>query len=58
MNLLLVNTSLWYAPPSRTGSPADPSVRDTNEDDFRSAGIHTDDDDDAFMSIPKDDFPD
>jgi hypothetical protein len=37
----------------------DPSVRDTNEDDLRSAaGIHTDDDDDAFMSIPKDDFSD
>ena len=36
----------------------DPSVRDTNEDDLRSAGIHTDDDDDVFMSIPKDDFSD
>ena len=37
----------------------DPSVRDTNEDDLRSAaGIHTDDDDDVFMAIPKDDFSD
>jgi hypothetical protein len=37
----------------------DPSVRDTDGDDPRgAAGIHTDDDDDAFMSIPKDDFSD
>ena len=36
----------------------DPSVRDTHEDDLCSAGIYTDDDDDVFMSIPKDDFSD
>ena len=34
------------------------SVRDTDGGDLRSAGIHTNDDDDAFMSIPKDDFSD
>jgi hypothetical protein len=36
----------------------DPSVRDTDGDDLRSAEIHTDDFDDFFMSIPKDDFSD
>ena len=36
----------------------DPSVRDTDGDDRRSAEIHTDDFDDFFMSIPKDDFSD
>ena len=36
----------------------DPSVRDTDGDDLRSAGIYTDDNDDVFMSIPKDDFSD
>ena len=34
------------------------SVRDTDGDDLRSAEIHTDDFDDFFMSIPKDDFSD
>ena len=53
MNLL--NISLWYAP--LTGSRT-PSVRDTDGDDLRSAEIHTDDFDDFFMSIPKDDFSD
>jgi hypothetical protein len=37
---------------------SDPSVRDTDGDDLRSAEIHTDDFDDFFMSIPKDDFSD
>ena len=36
----------------------DPSVRDTDGDDLRSAEFHTDDFDDFFMSIPKDDFSD
>ena len=36
----------------------DPSVRDTDGDDLRSAEIHTDDFDNFFMSIPKDDFSD
>jgi len=36
----------------------DRSVRDTDGDDLRSAEIHTDDFDDFFMSIPKDDFSD
>ena len=36
----------------------DPSVRDMDGDDLHSAGIHTDDDDDVFMSIPKDEFSD
>jgi hypothetical protein len=36
----------------------DPSVRDTDGDDLRSAEIHTDDFDDFFMSIPKGDFSD
>ncbi len=36
----------------------DPSVRDTDADDLRSAEIHTDDFDDFFMLIPKDDFSD
>ena len=36
----------------------DPSVRDTDGDDLRNAEIHTDDFDDFFMSIPKDDFSD
>ena len=34
------------------------SVRDADGDDLRSAGIHPDDFDDFFMSIPKDDFSD
>ena len=34
------------------------SVRDTDGDDLRSAGITMDVDDDFFMSIPKDDFSD
>jgi hypothetical protein len=33
-------------------------VRDADGDDLRSAGIHPDDFDDFFMSIPKDDFSD
>jgi len=37
---------------------SDFSVRDTDGDDLRSAEIHTDDFDDFFMSIPKDDFSD
>ena len=36
----------------------DPSVRDTDGDDLRSAEIHTDDFDDFFMSIPKGDVSD
>ena len=36
----------------------DPSVRDTDGDDLRSAGIHTDGDDDFFMTHPTDDFSD
>ncbi len=36
----------------------DTSVRDTVGDDLRNAEIHTDDFDDFFMSIPKDDFSD
>ena len=53
MNLL--NISLWYAP--LTGSRT-PSVRDTDGDDLRSAGIHTDGDDDFFMTHQTDDFSD
>ena len=34
------------------------SVRDADGDDLRRAGIHPDDFDDFFMSIPKDDFSD
>ena len=36
----------------------DPSVRDTDGDDLRSAEIHMDGDDDYFMSHPTDDFSD
>jgi hypothetical protein len=36
----------------------DPSVRDTDGDDLRSAEIHMDGDDDFFMTHPTDDFSD
>ena len=52
MNLL--NISLWYAP--QTGSRTPPCA--TRTETTVVAQIHTDDFDDFFMSIPKDDFSD
>jgi hypothetical protein len=57
LRTLRSDESAKYIALVRTSVP-DPSVRDTDGDDLRSAGIYTDDNDDVFMSIPKDDFSD
>ena len=57
MRTLRSDESAKYIALVRTSVP-DPSLRDTDGDDLRSAGIYTDDNDDVFMSIPKDDFSD
>ena len=57
MRTLRSDESAKYIALVRTSVP-DPSVRDTDGDDLRSAGIYTDDNDDVFMSIPKDDSSD